>query len=318
MAAINRHMGFSIFWDAFCISTLLGIWPRFIEPFLVKTTHLTVPILTKNDRLKIVQISDLHFNPEIKPKFLNKVIEKIAKESPDLIVITGDFICNGSMSEPGLLRNFLKNLKSKFGIFAVLGNHDYNFGLNINADGDYDIVKIAEKPALSGIKRLLQVSKVSGKTTQAAEAVHPHPDLFQILEEVQVKLLDNCTVQIDDIINLTGLGELMAGSVRPEIAFKAFDKELPGVVLVHNPDGAAKLKTFPGDLILSGHTHGGQINLPWIWKRFTAMENPSYKSGLYQLENKRLYISRGVGGVVPFRFNAVPEIVSITLTEARK
>lgn len=309
---IRRHKGFSIFWDAFCISTILGIWPRYIEPNLLKVTSLKVETSIK-DNLKILQISDLHFNPAVSQNFLNKILKKTAKEAPDVIVLTGDFLCNGILTDSSVILKFLKSLKAPLGVFAILGNHDYDSALGINSKGQYDATHPTAEPALRGLKRLLIPQKVIGETTESAKKVKPHPELLKILNAASVLLLDNRTVQIGNKINLTGLGELMAGAVNPDVAFKGFDAALPGVVLVHNPDASAKLTSYPGELILSGHTHGGQINLPWLWGRFTAMENPKFKSGLYLLPGKSLYISRGLGGAVPFRFNTVPEIVSITL-----
>jgi predicted MPP superfamily phosphohydrolase len=85
------------------------------------------------------------------------------------------------------------------------------------------------------------------------------------------------------------------------------------VVLVHNPDGVKTLRGYPGDVVLSGHTHGGQVNLPWMWKRFAVLENPAVRRGLYYLEGKWIYVNRGIGSVMKFRWFAVPEILSITL-----
>jgi hypothetical protein len=76
------------------------------------------------------------------------------------------------------------------------------------------------------------------------------------------------------------------------------------------------MTSYPNSLVLCGHTHGGQVNLPWMWKKFTLMENIQYKQGLHALGNGRLaYISRGVGSVLTFRWFAPPEIVCITLRE---
>lgn len=303
---------FSIFWDAFCTASLFGIWPRFIEPYLLKVSRLRLPLLTRGT-LKIVQISDLHINPSIRVNFFNKILQKVRQENPDLIAITGDFICHGILHDPKPLGQFLKGLQAPLGVFAVLGNHDYNAALSLNAEGDYDVLKKIPEPAVSGLKRLFTSHKITGTVTEEAKKVYPHPALLEVLQDASIQVLDNKTVQVGGKINITGLGELMAAQARPEVAYEKFDSSLPGITLVHNPDFSVKLNPFPGDLILSGHTHGGQVNLPWIWRRFTTMENKNFKSGLYQVGNKRLYISKGVGGASPFRFNAIPEISSILL-----
>lgn len=302
----------NILWDAFCFASFFGIWPRFIEPKLLSTTSFEVELPKVKHALKIIQLSDLHFNDAINQNFLNKILSRVAKESPDLILITGDFLCMGRMADAKELKDFLLSLKARLGIYAVLGNHDYTEGLNINSAGYYDIVKSTSLPALSGFKRLWKVPEVRGISTAAAKAVSPNPELLRVLQETSVTLLDNQTIQVGDL-NLTGLGDLMADAVHPEKAFFGYNPDLPGIILAHNPDTVTRLKDYPGDLVLSGHTHGGQINLPWLWKRFTTMENMQFKSGMHKFQNKSLYISRGLGGVIPFRFNTIPELVTITI-----
>lgn len=302
----------NILWDAFCFTSIFGIWPRFIEPKLLSKSSFDVDLPKAKHALKIIQLSDLHFHEAVNQNFLNKVTRRVLKESPDLILITGDFLCMGRMADAKQLKDFLLSLKARLGIYAVLGNHDYTEGLNINDAGFYDTVKPLSVPALSGFKRLWTVPVVKGVATAAAKAVSPNPELLQVLHETSVTLLDNETVQIDGM-NLTGLGDLMADAVHPKKAFSNYDAALPGIILAHNPDTVTRLENSPGDLVLSGHTHGGQINLPWLWKRFTAMENRQFKSGMHRVHNKSLFISRGLGGVIPFRFNTVPELVMITI-----
>lgn len=302
----------NILWDAFCFASVFGIWPRFIEPKLLSTSSFEINLPNAKHSLKIIQLSDLHFNEAINQNFLNKILSRVAKESPDLILITGDFLCMGRMADAQKLKDFLLSLKPRLGTYAVLGNHDYTEGLNINNDGYYDTVKSTSLPALSGFKRLWKVPEVRGTATDAAKTVFPNPELLKVLQETSVTLLDNHTVQVGDL-NLTGLGDLMADAVHPEKAFSGYDLNLPGIILAHNPDAVTRLKDYPGNLVLSGHTHGGQINLPWLWKRFTAMENMQFKSGMHKIPNKSLYISRGLGGVIPFRFNTMPELVAITI-----
>ena len=105
----------------------------------------------------------------------------------------------------------------------------------------------------------------------------------------------------------------MLGQCRPEKGFEGYQANYPGIILVHNPDGIKTLQDRPGELILSGHTHGGQVYLPWMWKRFTRLENPAVRRGLYHLDGKWIYVNRGIGSVMKFRWFAVPELLSVTL-----
>jgi predicted MPP superfamily phosphohydrolase len=297
-------------WDAFCFASLFGIWPRFIEPKLLKVTRLTIPFPIS---FKILQISDLHFHNGINQNFLSKLKDAVSKEAPDLIAITGDFLCHGELDDPSLLEQFLSGLIAPFGTYAVLGNHDYSRGIGINRVGDYDILENHPAPFKEGFSRLFYTTRLSKKVADPVRKLQPHPELLRILERTSIQLLDNACVQVGDLFNIAGVGEHMAGRVDLESAFASYSKALPGIVLAHNPDAIPALKQAPGSIILCGHTHGGEVNLPWLRKRFTALENPKYLSGLFHEEQKTIYVSRGVGGTFPFRFNAVPEIVSITL-----
>jgi uncharacterized protein len=305
----------TILWDAFCFASVLGIWPRFIEPKLLKTTRLTVSFPIRKPFFKILQISDLHFHGRINKSFLNRLKNSISAESPDLIAITGDFLCYGELADPSSLEEFLSGLNAPFGIYAVLGNHDYAQGIGINSKGDYDIVDSLQAPFKEGFSRLFYTTRLSKKVSARAQKLEPHPELLNILSRTSIHLLNNRSVQVEDLFNISGVGEHMAGRVDVKSAFKDYSEKLPGIVLAHNPDAIPALKNAPGNIILCGHTHGGEVNLPWIWKRFTALENPEYRKGLFHEDQKTIYVSRGVGGTFPFRFNAFPELVLITLKQ---
>lgn len=300
-------------WDAFCFASLFGIWPRFIEPKLLKVTRLTLPLPISAPSFKVLQISDLHFHPGMDQNFLNKLHTAIASESPDLIAITGDFLCHGELEDPLSLQQFLSGLKAPFGVYAVLGNHDYSKGIGINSEGDYDVLETLPAPFKEGFSRLFHTTTLTKKVTTRARELEPHPELLAILKASSIQLLNNRSVQIENLFNISGVGEHMAGRVDLELAFASYSKELPGIILAHNPDAIPALKKSPGNIILCGHTHGGEVNLPWLRKRFAALENPKYLSGLFHEDQKTMIVSRGVGGTFPFRFNAIPEIVSITL-----
>lgn len=295
--------------DLICLFSIIGIWPRFIEPKLLDCKYLNLPFPTS---LKIVQITDLHLQPLMNDRFLEKVLKKIEEFKPDMIVIVGDFICNGQVGDPERLKNFLQKLKVP--VYAVLGNHDYEKGIGINLQGDYDLLDDIPSPLFRGLQSIFTSNRITGKATDRTKNLAINSDLKKILNDLHIELLNNRTVQIGGV-NITGIEEYMAGKAKPEIAFQGYDRKLPGIVLAHNPDAFPRLRAYPGNLVLAGHTHGGQINLPWIRDRFSKREYPQYLSGYYEEAGKALYISRGLGGIFPFRFNARPELVCITLGE---
>jgi predicted MPP superfamily phosphohydrolase len=310
----------STLWDAFCLTSLIGIWPRFIEPKLLFTTSLKLPMrgIPKGHRgIRIVQLSDLHFHAKVNDRFLRKILRKIDKFQPDLIFLTGDFLCRSELKTRTSLSQFLRGLSATKGIFAIPGNHDYSKYFFVNSEGQYDCESKALSLPSTVLHQLLRKKKrATGQHTQKANSIPFHPDLATLLQDAKVTLLQNKTqgVEIDGIkLNITGLGEWMAGKCDPERAFRNYDSRKAGIVLVHNPDALPTLVNFPGELILSGHTHGGGVRVPGIWQRLVITEQYKYIKGLYKIGEKLAYVSRGLGGLPTFRFACPPELVCITL-----
>jgi uncharacterized protein len=316
--ATPKHLSDTL-WDLWCISSIVGIWPRFIEPNLVSTTHLNLQISHLPEGLKgfkILQLSDLHLNKRVPDYFLNKIIKKIKALSPDIIVFTGDFLCYSRMKDRKRLQKFLNSLRAPHGCFAILGNHDYEASVSINENGDYDLIVQRKSMIKEGFKRLFTTTKLTGVINPGVRALGLNQELVDVLKHTPFKLLHNETdiIRVNNCsLNICGLGEYTLGRCLPELAFKSYDKRFPGVILAHNPDSVPVLESYPGDVLLCGHTHGGQINLPWMWKKFTLLENMQYKKGLHRVGSKWVYISRGIGGVMSFRWFAMPELVLITL-----
>ncbi len=216
------------------------------------------------------------------------------------------------MDNPDRLEKFLNNLSAPYGCFAVLGNHDYAKPILINTTtGGYDAVERKEGNVAAGLKLLFKKPAITGKVSEGAKEVDFHSPLMKLLKQTPFRLLHNETVQIpvnNSCLNVAGLGEYMLGRAQPDLDCKG-----PAVVLVHNPDTIPLLENQPGDLILCGHTHGAQINLPGLWNRFTLMENPRYKRGLFRKNHKTIYVNRGIGSVFKFRLGSVPEITLFKL-----
>lgn len=307
-------------WDIWCIASIIGIWPRFIEPRLLRTTRLTLPISdlpSALQGLKILHFSDLHWHAQFSSRFQKKIIREINALEPDLILFTGDFLCRSKLENAEGLRVILESLKAPVGCFAVLGNHDYEQFVTINQEGDYDVdASSSDTMIVKGFRRLLRSVPLTKKVTERAQRLGCHEELVKLLEQTSFQLLNNTTKLVacnGHWINICGLGEYTLAKWRPDEAFKNYNAKYPGIILCHNPDTLKGLKSYPGDLILSGHTHGGQINLPWLWKRFTLIEHPEFKRGLKRLGKKWAYINRGISGVMKFRWFASPELTLITL-----
>jgi predicted MPP superfamily phosphohydrolase len=308
-------------WDAWCIVSIVGIWPRFVEPQLLSTTQLVLPIPQLPQSLegtKIIQLSDLHWAKGFPQGLIDKIKDKINRFNPDIIVFTGDFLTRSRLENEEQLMELLNSLKASTGCFAILGNHDYSKFVTLNRDGDYDIDRASSQSSISkGFSRLLtSTSTATGNITPEAKQVGMHHELLALLKKTSFTLLDNDSQLIPcrgSYLNVCGLGEYALGRCNPEKAFRNYDPKYPGVILSHNPDSFPFLQDYPGELILAGHTHGGQINIPLLWNKFTKMKDKKYKRGLKKLKDKWVYINRGVSSVMKFRLFSIPEITCITL-----
>ncbi len=317
---LSRKLG-SLLLDVGASSTLVGLWPRFIEPRLLFTTEHEVFISgnRKLDGFKIVHLSDLHFHRRVSNHFLKRISKRVQEIGPDLILFTGDFICYSQLEDSARLLEFLNTLQATHGSFCVFGNHDYGAYVSRNRSGDYDVLHPAS-PLSSFLFSFHVLFKekesLRGKVTLAAARTGHHPGLFELISQSPFTLLDNRTVQLPIGLNVVGLGDYGLGRFDPDAAFADYNPDLPGIILSHNPDTFPHLLRFPGQLVLSGHTHGEQIHLPMLPKlsrKLARLENPNYSRGKAFAEGKLLYVNRGLGGPKPFRLCAPPEIAVITL-----
>lgn len=226
------------------------------------------------DGLKIVQLSDLHAGSFNSNKPMERVAFLVNSLDPDLIVITGDFV-NFEPEELPLIFNSLRSLKANYGVYGCLGNHDHYMNLQ--------------------------------KQTQ----------LIDILQSAGIQLLINSNVKINinnDTLQLAGIDNsserIKFGDVNK--ALSGLNEDEPIILLSHDPinwDIEVRNKKKV-DLMLSGHTHGGQIGIEIFGETITPTRIV-YKqyAGLYQDRDQYLYVNRGIGTVgPPVRVGIPPEI----------
>lgn len=303
-------------WDWFCLASIVGIWPRWIEPNLLVQREYSRPFRTPHP-IKVAHLSDLHFSRWSCPSHLDRIARAVAKMEPDLILFTGDFLSFSQLEDPDGLLGFLRRFSAPHGCFASLGNHDYARYALCSPDGTLDL-DLPRKGAVAQAIELLLHSPAKCEITVSARVKETpiHPELETLLADSPFRLLHNETLQHPLGINITGLGDLWMGRCLPKRAFESYDPDLEGILLSHNPESIDHLGGFPGKLLLSGHTHGAQINLPWIGPRLAALKDPKLKRGWARRGGKELYISAGIGAAEPFRLFSPPEIALITLEPA--
>lgn len=235
---------------------------------------------------RIVQFTDVHsgsFNGS-DTTLLNNFIDSINAQHGDMIVFTGD-LQNKQSSELYPLENIFKRLKAKDGVYSILGNHDYS---------EY----------ISGTE--------DEKRKNEAEHIRMHKEFgWHLLLNENVKIYRG-----SDSIVIAGA----ENDGRPPFPEKAdYAKTMKGtdnndfiIMLQHDPTAWERniLPKTNAALTLSGHTHGGQFKI-FGWSPASVAYHQW--GGYYEKEERAIYVSTGVGGVIPFRIGMSPEIAVITL-----
>ena len=119
-----------------------------------------------------------------------------------------------------------------------------------------------------------------------------------------------------DALGVVGVEDLWSRRCELAIPLAAIDDELPRIVLAHNPRTVELTAGRRCDLMLSGHTHGGQINLPGIGAPMLSRRMRRYSAGLYQVGSTYLYVNKGIGYGMRFRYRSRPEVAILELTSA--
>jgi predicted MPP superfamily phosphohydrolase len=264
-------------------------WARLGYAYHVEPTWLTVNRLVLSVRglapalagVRIAQLSDFHCGPHIPPGYLEAAIERTAAEQPDLIALTGDYVDRGPDHVSAAARLF-RELRAPLGVFAVLGNHDF--------------------------------------AVHTARGTRRHPELHRRVTDALgtegVVVLRNRSVRVERDgapLVVAGVDDLWSGESDPGAALAGACADAPRLLLAHNPQSAEFLVGHRADLVLSGHTHGGQINWPGLGRPFLGKIARRWAAGLYPLATGRLYVNTGVGFGWRFRFGVRPELAVFTL-----
>lgn len=256
-----------------------------VEPRWLDVTHTTVALgrpAPLRQPVRIVQLSDLHLSRVVSLDFIAESVQLALAEKPDVFVLTGDYFTRG----PHQLADYAKvlaPLAAAAPTFACLGNHD------------------------------------GGAYTRSHNGHGTVADTLGFLKAANVVALVNDSREIrvrGQALQLIGTGDYWTGMCAPTVAFHHAPPrgDAVRIVLNHNPDAKDGFLPYDWDLMLCGHTHGGQVCLPFIGAPIVPVEDRRYIAGLYRWENRWLYITRGVGNLHGIRFNCRPEVSVLTLT----
>src|SRR5439155_17429721 len=233
---------------------------------------------------RIAQLSDFHCSRQVTPGYLSEAVNLAQAQAPDLVVLTGDFIHRGYKYVHAVAKP-LGRLSAPCGVFAVLGNHDFSV-----------------RNAL-GFRRYRHLHRA------VANALAAHG--IRVLHNESVHL-----VRQNARLQLIGVEDLWSRVCDLDGAFTDLSPSVPCVVLAHNPRTVEHLAGRRCDLMLSGHTHGGQVNVPGLGRPTLGHKAKRFAAGMYRYQQTYLYVNKGIGFGFPLRYGVRPEFVVLTLLPA--
>lgn len=263
---------------------------RFIEPNIIIKNEFDFPTVNITSSLKIAFIADIQIGNHKKTAWTEKIVKKIEEIKPDLVLLGGDLIDNeGTFEDESQYLEPLRKISGQYPMYYILGNHEYGIGSQTQGD----------KNKQTGDRSALLIKKMN---------------------ELNIALLRNslaCPEINHQKICLFGIDDIWSNKIDFNELAK-WNTNLPLVFLTHNPDG---IKLYPTEqtnpiLTLAGHTHGGQLRLPFIG----PLGNPEVKlpkkyfKGLNEYNGKKIFTTVGIGeSGGPIRFWNPPEIAVINI-----
>jgi hypothetical protein len=273
-----------------CAGAGLALYGSEIERHWIEVTQRDVflpGLLQAFDGFRVAQLSDIHMDNYTEPFFLRDAVRRINGMNPDAVFLTGDFVTKGllprkfSIETAWQCANLLNQLECPHR-YAILGNHDVLISREV---------------------------------------------VTEALSANSITVLDNAHVPVERAGGrfwLAGLDDPVVGAPDPELAIPQSIRNAPHepiVLLCHAPDYVDILLTLPEgqavSLMLSGHTHGGQVRVPLVGPLILPPLGHKYVEGWFHFGSLQLYVNRGLGTVgVPIRFDCPPEITLFTLRSA--
>ena len=255
----------------FLFAFTVGVDSLFIEPNILLVKRQPIILNKLNQSISIALISDTHVGPYVNKKFIEKMVKKIDKARPDLVLFAGDYFIEDEFEKYENYLDPLADLAKKYPVYAVLGNHEYGLAYNTHA-----FVYQSDN----------------------------HEAIAQKLRSLGINILINETADLqikNNTVHLIGNDELWLVSAKRQKRLMGLinesKKEQLNIVLAHNPDLIYELPSDKVDLFLAGHTHGGQIRLPIIGALGDAMTKlpKKFYKGLSLWDGIRMFVTSGIG-----------------------
>jgi predicted MPP superfamily phosphohydrolase len=266
-----------------------GLGYAFVEPRWFQVTHRTFPLRglpPSLEGLRLVQLTDIHHGPWLSLDHVREIVRACNALRPDLVLLTGDYILFSSAYIRPVVEE-LAQLRPVLGTLSVMGNHDWNEGGHL----------VLRELADAGLTPLDNTRRV----------LTPDRELVKSAAEG---------------LALCGVDDLWRGDPDVWRALAGLPPAMPRLVLTHNPDLAETPNvTRTGlrvDLMVCGHTHGGQVYIPGLGTPFVpSAHGQKYAQGLVQGPTCPVFVCRGLGvATVPLRLGVPPEMAVLELRRA--
>ena len=259
-------------------------YARWIEPNQLEVTTRLVPLEPVKARplLRVLHLSDFHASRVVPLELIARSIALGLAQKPDLILLTGDFITT-TYDRFADYAQLLARLPAAAPTFACPGNHD------------------------------------GGPWARLAGGYGSLEPVVTLLKDAGIRCLENDWLALTVSgrpVQLVGVGDFWSGACAPDSVFPRLPARADAtrIVLNHNPDAKELFRRHDWDLMLCGHTHGGQLRLPLLGTPFAPVRDKRYVEGLHFWADRWLHITRGVGNLHGVRFNCPPEVSVLDLT----
>lgn len=271
--------------DVLMITSVIGLLLLFYGSFIAPrriTLNINIIQIKELPPITIAIAADFHVGPYKEKKYLHRIVKRINALQADLIVLPGDFLFDATMSDVDDLTP-LMHLRAPLGVFAVLGNHDA--GQHIVHHRHFRTVDRGDD--------------VTAKLTACG---------ITVLRNQSVMITHN-----KQTLAIVGIDDLWSPTTDLQRALTTIPTDMPVILLAHNPDIVLDPSASRARLIISGHTHGGQIRLPFIGALapIPTETRHAYDQGLFTLSNgATLALTHGIGETMcRARFFCPPEIL---------
>ncbi len=252
--------------------------------------HFRRPLRGLQAPLRVAHLSDLSIGFFIRQGSVRRWVEATLAEQPDLIVITGDLTDSGRKHQVLPTLPELRKLQAPLGVWAVWGNHDYRY--------NHYQPRYPER-----------VTSNKSSSSPPRVPMLPPLELEEAFNQQGVRFLHNEGVQLREDLYLAGVEDWWHGEPDIEKALAKHQSASACLLICHNPDYLYQVPRIV-DLTLCGHTHGGQVVLPWYGPTFTSSVYGQQFAGGWVDDPVPAFISRGLGlSTAPIRVACPAELV---------